>query len=199
MSVKVTPQFKNKVNRVEWLNKNAKKISSGILKDHSQDLIDNFHDGILYRKFPLKDLKPGTVSSKKYAGYDFPEVPLVGKGDRRQSRKDTYINMMRLKRVPTGWAVTVSSGNHWSGVPLKMIFEVHEKGAKISRKDGTIIQIPKRPAWRYAVKQFQSELKETFAQEYERMVKGWIARGSWKKNLDKFIEINKSKDAHETK
>lgn len=199
MPIKVSSTFKKKKERVEWLEKNANKISSGILKGHAQDLIDTFHDGILHRDFPLKDLKPGTIAGKRYASYDYPEVPLVGKGDRRQSKRDTYINMMRMKRVKKGWAVYVSTGNHWSGVPLKKIFEVHEKGAKIAHKNGTIVQIPKRPAWRYAVKQWKSELKETFAEEYQRMIKGWIARGSWKKQLDKFVQTDKAKDSHETK
>ena len=197
MKVSTTNTFKNKVSRVEWLDKNANKIASGLLKDHAQDLIDDFHDGILKREFPLKDLKPETISGKRRAGYDFPEVPLVGKGDRRGSKRDSYINMLRLMRVKKGWAIAISKGNHWSGVPLKMLFEVHEKGAKIAKKDGTIIQIPKRPAWRYAQRKFHSELKTSFKAEYNKMITGWIKRGSWKSKLDKFIQIDKTKDAHE--
>lgn len=199
MGLKTTKTFKGKKVRVEWLVKNAKRVSSGILKVHGLELIKTFHDGLIQYDFPLVPLSMNTISSKRASGYDHPEAPLVGKGDKRSSRRDSYAHMMRLKRIPYGWSVVVSNGLHWSGVPLRMLFEVHEYGMKIVKKDGTIINIPKRPAWRYAQLEFKRSLKEGFDEEYARMVKGWIARGSHKKKLDNFVRIDKAKNDKEGK
>lgn len=199
MRVKTTDSFKKKVERVEWLKKNSSKIASGILKSNGLALIEMFRAGVDQNQFGLTPLKDNTVLSKKSAGYDHPDTPLVGKGDRRKGSKDSYENMLRLKRVPQGWSVVVSSGKHWSGAPLKMLYVVHEYGMKIVKKDGTIIQIPKRPALKYAVREFKASLKESFGDKFGRMTKGFITRGSWKKELDRAISLTKSKNEKEEK
>jgi len=126
----------------------------------AEELVRNFHDGIVDDTLGLEPLRPRTVSRKDALGYDDPEAPLFGMGDAESER--SYANMMRISKEGTKFVVKPSRALHWSKkVPLRTMFRVHEYGATISNGfgAGVLIRIPPRPAFRYAYAKLMRRLE----------------------------------------
>lgn len=116
------------------------------MKKDATGLIDEFQDGIRDNSFRLENLKDGTVKRKRQLGFERPKTPLYGEGDNK--KKNSYINMMRIRKVKNGFKVRPSVGMHYSGdISLRTLFYVHNFGTIIKAKNGSMIRIPPRPAF----------------------------------------------------
>jgi hypothetical protein len=146
--------------RVARLPKLYAKSAEAGARYMAEELVRNFHDGIVNDTLGLEPLRPRTVSRKDALGYDEPGTPLYGMGDSESER--SYANMMRIARKGTKFVVRPSKALHWSKkVPLSVMFRVHEYGATITDGFGmgTLIRITPRPAFRYAYAKLMRRLE----------------------------------------
>lgn len=192
VTVKYSNAYKDKLKRMKHLPKlSGHVISAGTMRT-AMLIIKYFQQGIRTSSFNLQALKEMTIEGKKSAGFDKPETPLFGKGDRR--KKDTYINCLRIKKLKNEVIIYVSKAKHWSGgITLYDLFIVHEFGALIKRGD-TIIRIPKRPALFLAYKKYlggrRADKRET-SKQVRRVMIDYIHGG---KLAHKMIEEIKTKE-----
>lgn len=155
MKITYSNSYEAKKSRIKRLLKLGDDIVSGSIKKDAEMFINEFKNGIKNDSFGLDKLADISILSKKRKGFSQPETPLYGKGERR--KKDTYINMLRLKRLKKGWKIYPSKQMHWSGkIKLFNLFQIHEYGCKIKHGD-SIIQIPPRPAFKLAYQKYLSE------------------------------------------
>jgi hypothetical protein len=160
MPIHFSKSYEDKMKRIKDIPKLVNGYMEVTLKEDAVGLIDTFHDGLINNDLGLYPLAEQTVINKIRLGFGSPENPLVGKGDDRQSAKDSYANMLRLQKIKNGWKVVPSKALHWSGkVTLDKLFAIHEYGAKITTKNGTIINIPPRPAYLISYNRWMSKRK----------------------------------------
>lgn len=146
VKMQFTSQGKAKMKRlknVPTLNE-SQNLFHAYAKADALRLIRNFHEGIKRDSFGLEQLADKTVKRKYSLGMQFPEVPLYGRGD--EKKKNSYVNMLRLKKLKKGYKVAPSWGrHHTSKLSLRSLFLIHEFGTIIQRGE-TLIRIPARPA-----------------------------------------------------
>lgn len=149
------------------LQKNIKKLPKAIFpllfaqtQRDSLNMIKTFQDGIRQNSFRLVKLVDGTIQRKKYLNYSHPRTPLYGQGD--EKKKNSYINMLRIRKLKNGHKVYASNAKHWSGnLKLNDLMTVQEFGTIIKSKSGTLIRIPARPAFMKAYNRILIRKKET--------------------------------------
>ena len=152
MSVKVvfSSSFEAKRSRIRRISKLIDDTVLAYAKRDAMKLMKNFHDGIKQNSFRLKRLEDGTIARKRSMAMEKPNVPLYGAGDSK--KKNSFVNMLRMRRIKAGYKVFASNAKHHSAdLKLKDILDVHEKGRIISRGDA-LIRIPPRPAFEKAFK-----------------------------------------------
>jgi hypothetical protein len=155
-------------------DKGVIEVFNSAVKRDALRTMKNFKEGIKKNELGLIKLKDGTIQQKKKLGYSHPEIPLYAKGD--ESKRNSYMNMLRIRPDQKGFIVHVSKEKHWTGdIKLQYLWDIHEhgtirtifggtkiyKGTKKPKK--TLIRIPPRPAltkaFNMAMK--QREMKKT--------------------------------------
>lgn len=155
---KFSNSYRAKKERIRKIPTFMGDSMSGILKRDANKLIKMFHDGIKYDTLELEFLKDETVLRKESKGYEYPESPLYGAGD--DAEPNSYSNMLRIRKIKNGWKIYPSKAKHHeSGIPLDSMFRIHEFGAKVVTKSGTVIQIPPRPAFLLTYRAFMAQKK----------------------------------------
>jgi hypothetical protein len=193
MKIKLTDKLLTTKRRAEKFQSMWRMIALGLLKDEAHMIQGFFQDGIAKGTFNLKPLKQGTIDGKTRQGYDKPSTPLYGKGDWRKGRRDSYVNMLRLRQIKDGWRVYPSTQMHWSGaLPLNIMLDIHEKGRTIMRGE-TAIKIPKRPAFMMAKRKYAA-LKRNRKEMFTDMARGYIVRGSRVTKIKKYLDIYHGKE-----
>jgi len=148
IKVKYSNSFKAKQMRIKNLPKLKDDVFMSMTKRNARLFNKNFKEGIKQNSFKLEKLADGTIIRKRQLGMELPETPLYGKGDDR--KKDSYINMLRIRKLKNGWKITISKQMHWSKkIKLDYLYNIHEFGALIKRGNG-IVRIPARPAYQKA-------------------------------------------------
>ena len=152
--------YKSVQARVKKLPEYTPDLIKAILKRDALMLNKNFHDGIKNRSFHLEKLSDSTIKQKRYLGYRYPNIPLYGAGDDQD--KNSYINMLRLRKVKNGYIVRPSIAKHWNcDLPLRALYQIHEFGKLITYTSSTgkvvTINIPRRPALHEAFKKLMRE------------------------------------------
>ena len=194
ISIKMGDSLRGTIRRLEWLKDNQSKINQGLVGESADELIKIFHDGIKNDTFLLPELADETIAGKRRKGYERPENPLYGKGDKRQSNRDTYSSMMRKRRIKNGIKVEPSKAKHWSmNITLDKLFQIHEYGATIQTKSGNLIIIPKRPAFRYAILFFKRSKKNPTIR-LKKLLDGFVKNGKYKRELESLIRYGKTED-----
>lgn len=172
MAVKFSNSYKAKVNRISKLPKYIEGILEAQTKKDASSLIKEFKKGIKENSLELWPLKESTIRRKELQGFEEPDFPLYGLGD--EDKYFSYMNMLRYKKIKNGYKVYPSKESHWSKrLSLRKLFLVHEFGAIISGKNGTLIRIPPRPALFNAYKNIMQK-KSKDKKETSRVVKAAI-------------------------
>ena len=160
VSVIFSQVFEAKRSRIRRIPKLIDDTVLAFSKRDALRLMKNFHDGIKQNSFRLKRLQDGTIERKRSMAMEKPNVPLYGAGDSK--KKNSFVNMLRMRKVKAGYKVFASNAKHHSAdLKLKDLLDVHEKGRIISRGDA-LIRIPPRPAFEKA---FKRTLKQRRVQE----------------------------------
>lgn len=156
VKVKYSNNYLKKLSRLRNLSKEAMAMLKAPLKRDALLTMKNFKEGIKNRSFGLKKLEDGTIRRKQLLGMERPDTPLFGKGD--EQKRNSYINMLRIKHVKGGYMVTPAKTKHWSRkIELNRLWKVHELGTTIAlgarqsiktkqTRGNTLIRIPPRPA-----------------------------------------------------
>ena len=140
-----------KRKRVERLPVLAEKYMSSRTKRDAYGVVEEFRQGIIKNNFKLQRLAESTIRSKRTRGYSRPNAPLYGLGT---DSDRSYLNMMRVAKLKSGYKVQPSRGNHHSGrITLRKLYLVHEFGTTIRQKR-RLIHIPPRPAFAKAFKRY---------------------------------------------
>jgi len=191
VKVKFSNSFEAKRNRIERLPVMGQNMILGGIKRDCNDIINAFKNGIRENSFGLEPLNENTISQKKGKGFSKPETPLYGKGDDR--KRDTYINMLRIKKLNNGYKIYPSNGKHWkSKLKLSDLFKVHEYGAVITTAKA-VIKIPPRPALLLAYRKQLSEMKKRkkeTSREVKRAMTEYINSGN-RRIADIYIDYYK--------
>ena len=137
--------------------------------------IKTFQDGLKENSFGLASLDPKTIERKNKLGYDNPNSPLYGKGDRE---KNSYYNMWVIFPTANGYVVRPRNAKHWkSDLKLKDLFAVHEFGRTIQIGDRIIVLKP-RPAGKIAFdKYLKTVSKKDTSQKVKRAITKYIKSG----------------------
>jgi len=192
----LSKEFKAKIKRTEKFKEMTKELGMGIMKFHALEIIRIFHDGIQSDAFNLKRLEPESVEAKKRQDFSLPEVPLYGNGD-EAPKETSYSNMLRIRPAKGGYNIHASDGYHWSKrMKLSDLFTMHEMGKKIVLKNGTIINIPKRPALRMAYELYKKRV-ESPKKTFQRLEADYINNGKGLSEIKKYIKIYKQKGRHD--
>jgi len=155
--------------RIRRLPKLVEQSADTFSKKDAVGLIETFRQGISDGSFGLEPLKPATVAQKQREGKRKPGTPLFGEGD---SEDNSYINTFAIRRLKKGYRVFPRwAKHHKSGLTLRELFDIHEHGALIRMRDGTIIRIPPRPAF---AKAFRRHLNKRKQQENVKSVQDAI-------------------------
>lgn len=174
VKVKYSDNYWAKRKRIQRLPKIINNVVRGAIKKDALGIIETFHDGIKKETLGLEPLEESTVLGK--AGYSQPSTPLYKAGDER--KLDSYVNMLRIRKLKNGWKVYPSWGKHWeASLELRQLFIVHEYGTKIVQKNGTIINIPPRPAFLLSYQKYLSdkiENKKETAMEVSKAITEYI-------------------------
>ena len=174
--VKFSNNYRALMKMFPQLPEEANGIFLAAVKRDALRTVRNFKEGIKANSFGLVKLKDGTIQRKIRDGMSEPTYPLYGIGD--ESKKNSYMNMMRTEPMKGGYRVFPSTEMHHSGeIELNRMFKVHEGGMIITvkprRKKGKLlkgspkkkfmIRIPPRPAMKKAFRQAmrQRKTKET--------------------------------------
>lgn len=154
MMLKASVKFFNKwydlQKRIRFMPKIVERLANAKTHADAESMVKTFHDGIKQNSFHLKKLKDGTIQRKRYLGYKEPDIPLYGMGDAK--KKNSYMNMLRIKKIKNGFRVFPGKEKHWdSSLTLEALQKIHEHGIIIKRGN-SLIRIPPRPAMSYAFK-----------------------------------------------
>ena len=148
--------YLKRLQRLKNLTKDGIALLKAPLHRDALLTMKNFKEGIKTRAFGLKELTPGTIKRKQLLGQERPETPLYGMGD--EKKRNSYINMLRIKNIKGGFMVSPSKNKHYSRkIELNRLWAVHELGTTINLgerqsiktkvvRGKTIIRIPPRPA-----------------------------------------------------
>lgn len=168
VKAKFSNSFHAKMARIQRLPTMIEGTMMGHMKSSATGVIEEFKKGLRMNNMGLEKLKEATIASKTRKGYEKPENPLYGLGDRSEK---SYINMMRIRKIKNGYKVYPSKGKHHSsGLSLADLFKVHEYGCTITTKTGVIIRIPPRPAFFKAYERQMLKMKKD-KRETSRTVK----------------------------
>ena len=188
ITLKTTDKLRKHITRAKKMQQIQKDLAMGIIKTEAKQVIEIFHDGIINDDLGLIALKPETVQAKTRQKMPHPNSPLAGKSDQRDGKKDSYANMLVLKKTKYGYKITPSDKKHWSGkMKLSDLFQIHEMGMKIQTKSGKIIQIPKRPALKKSYLSYHNR-KHDIPKMFNKFVKGYIARGSHVNKINTYLK-----------
>lgn len=146
-------------SRIRRLPKLIEDSADTFTKKDAVGVIEAFQDGIREDGLNLEQLQPQTVIAKQREGFTQPETPLYGEGD---ANRNSYINMFGIRKIKKGYRVYARWARHRSGLPLRDLFLIHERGALIGGPGGAVIRIPPRPAFnrafaRYLEKRLEAE------------------------------------------
>ena len=135
------------IARIRRLPKLYDDVLRAEVKRDAAGVMGEFRTGIMKGTFGFEPLKPKTIARKKAQGLPKPDFPLYGIGP---SDMKSYMNMLEIKKLKSGWKVTPSKKKHHTKkITLDHLFQIHEYGAIVKRKtkDGIkLIRIPPRPA-----------------------------------------------------
>jgi|GEM_PF-5753709 len=163
---------KKRINRIPKI---AFPIMRAFVKTDALSMIKEFHDGIKKKAFGLEKLASGTVKRKRSLGMERPSTPLYGLGD--EKKKNSYVNMLRMKKIKNGYNVYASNRKHYGGnIKLNDLLEVHENGTIIKRGNN-LIRIPPRPAFLMAYKNvLKKRIKrlKTTGRELKEAIIGYV-------------------------
>lgn len=176
-----------KIKRIQRLPKLFIGVMESKMKKDATNLITEFQDGIRTNSFRLHKLKDGTIERKRQLGMERPKAPLYGKGD---SEKDnSYINMLRIRKLKNGYRVRPSIAKHYNGkVKLRTLFYVHEFGTIIKSRGEGMIKIEPRPAFKKA---FNRVMRKRRMQENTDMVSNAMLSYVRTANLTTLGQIDK--------
>lgn len=197
VALNFSPNYEAVKKRIQRLPKLVDDAADTITKKDAVAIIATFQDGIRDGTFNLTPLKPATIDQKRRQGKPQPETPLYGDGDGSDT---SYINMFKIRRIKKGYRIYARwARHHDAGIPLRTLFEIHERGALIKKTDGTIIRIPPRPAFQRA---FNRHLVSRIAEENVQKVRDAIGRllregdeASFKKIIEKSRRDNRYDEA----
>jgi len=181
--------FKAKLTRIKRLPKlkEGNRLFFAYTKGDSLRMIRAFHNGIKNSAFGLVELKDKTVRRKMRLGMELPDTPLYGAGD--DQKPNSYVNMLRLRKLKNGYKVFPSKGKHYSGtITLDHLFNIHEAGAIIKLKNysdkksveakRSLVRIPPRPAFLKAFELVATEKrKKERSQKVKRVMTQYINDG----------------------
>jgi hypothetical protein len=168
VKAKFSNSFHAKMARIQRLPQMIEGTMMGQMKSSATGVIEEFKKGLRMNNMGLEKLKDATIASKTRKGYEKPENPLYGLGDRSDK---SYINMMRIRKIKNGYKVYPSKGKHHSsGLSLADLFKVHEYGCTVNMKSGATVRIPPRPAFFKAYERQMLKMKKD-AKETSRTVK----------------------------
>lgn len=188
IKVKFNKRWYDVKKRIKKIPQIAIPIMMAFVKTDALDMVKNFHDGIKKKSFGLEKLKADTIKRKRHLGMERPSTPLYALGD--ESKKKSYVNMLRIKRIKNGYKVYPTKAKHHSGnIRLNRLLEVHENGTIIKRGD-ILIRIPPRPAFLMAYKQTLKDRQKRLmvkSREISHALRGYINKAT----ID---SINKIKD-----
>jgi len=162
VDVKFSNNYENLKNEFPNLPKVAVKVFTAALKRDALRTMKDFKEGIKENSFGLKRLSDLTIKKKEREGLPKPTYPLYGVGD--ESKRQSYMNMLRIKEQKQGFVVYPSKEKHHSEkITLNRLWNVHEHGMIIKGRGGALIRIPPRPALRKALERAmrQRNMKET--------------------------------------
>jgi hypothetical protein len=143
IEVKYSKNFDDIEKRLKKIPHLVDEVMYTVTKKDATDFIKAFRSNIKNNKLSLIALKSKTVEQKDKLGYDKPSTPLYGKGE---SEDNSYINVFAIKKIKNGWQVYPRwAKHHKAAMQLKELLNIHENGATISKKDGTLFRIPPRP------------------------------------------------------
>jgi len=146
--IKFNPSFFVKVNRIGELPKIANKIADAATKKDANGVIEEYKAGLRNETFGLQPLTESSQKAKSAKGYT--GGPLVGAGE---SEKNSYINAWYVLKIDKGYEVALKKEKHHSsGLPLNILFQIHENGIRIKTANGGIITIPPRKTQQKAIK-----------------------------------------------
>lgn len=181
--------------RIRRLPKLVEGSADTFTKKDAVALIDTFRDGIENDSFGLARLQPTTIARKIKQGKKKPRNPLLGEGENRDT---SYINLFKVRKIKNGYRVYPRWAKHYgSGLDLRHLFAIHERGALIRRPNGTITRIPPRPAF---AKAFRKHLNERQRAENVRQVRDAMAELIKNGSEYKFKKLNtktKETDKHD--
>ena len=156
----ITAKYSTTMNAMSKRIKNLPKFLNTsvdtVLKRDAQGIVESFKEGISSNRLGLLPLKDVTIKSKRSNGFSKPKTPLYGKGD---NNKRSYMNMLIIRKLKNGYRIRVRAAMHYTGLPFKMLYNIHEFGATISTKKGVIV-IPPRPAKTIAYQQWLRKRKK---------------------------------------
>ena len=183
-------------SRIRRLPKFVEDSVDTFTKKDAAGVIEAFQDGIREDSFGFERLKPETIEAKRRKGFTQPATPLYGEGD---TNPKSYINMFRIRRLRNGYRVYARWAKHRSGLPLRDLFIVHERGMLISGKGGAVIRIPPRPAFnrafaRYLERRMAAENVEKVQQAMIRYVETGV-NTRFREIIRKDRETNKFDEA----
>ena len=187
VKVKFSQNYWAKRKRIQRLPKFMTEIANTNSKKDAIGLIRVFREGIKKNSFRLKTLQPKTVERKRGKGLTRPKTPLYALGEEEEN---SYINMLRIRRLKKGYRVAPSRAKHHeSQLKLKDLFVVHEFGTVIRQTRGNneiLIRIPPRPAFFYAFRRYMAQKKKIYiAPEIKKAMAHFVMTG--KENLLKKI------------
>lgn len=156
IKVKYSTTMNAMTKRIKSLPKFALEAVDTVLKRDAQGIVKSFREGISQNRLGLMPLADSTIKSKQRKGYTKPKTPLYGKGDRD---KKSYINMLIIRKLKSGYRIGIRAAAHYTGLPFKVLFNIHEYGATIKTKKALIV-IPPRPALSRSYQQWLRKRKK---------------------------------------
>lgn len=192
----IKPKFSTKYaavkSRIRRLPKLVEQTADTFSKKDAVALIETFQDGIKNDSFGLTRLKNKTILAKAKQGKPKPATPLYGDGE---TEDDSYINLFAIRKIKNGYRVFARWAKHHSaGIPLRDLFEIHEKGALIKMANGGIIRIPPRPAFSKAFRRFLNKKKKAENVKAVREAMNLLIRKGNEQAFQKLFEKNKETD-----
>ncbi len=120
----------------DYVRAQAKRDAVGVVKE--------FRNGIAKNNFSLIRLKEKTIQQKRRRGYKRPATPLYALGEGQRA----YRNMLVIRTRGKSYTVRPSTRKHHEAdLRLSDLFVIHEFGAVIEGRGGSVIRIPSRPAF----------------------------------------------------
>lgn len=161
-------------DRLKKLPVIMESLARAKLKRDAAELIKIFQDGLRRNSLGLKQLSRDYVAVKRRRGFSKPANPLVAGGDQK---KNSYINMLRIRKVKQGYTVRPSWARHWeSDLKLRDLFLVHEYGTVIAHGKGEsarLVRIPPRPAF---LKSYQIFIRRQTRGQHSKTIQNAVTR-----------------------